>query len=128
MPAIISMLRGVNVGGHNLIKMDALRACFEGMKLRDPQTYVQSGNVIFGARDQDLPRLARRIEKAIESTFGFRPDVILRTSAEMQGVIKRNPFATRTGIEPGKLVVTFLPEDPGEEAREAVRQPCRDCS
>ena len=116
------MLRGVNVGGHNLIKMDALRACFEGMKLRDPQTYVQSGNVIFGARDQDLPRLARRIEKAIESTFGFRPDVILRTSAEMQGVIKRNPFATRTGLEPGKLVVTFLPEDPGEEAREAVRQ------
>src|SRR5260370_26574751 len=47
MAVIISMLRGVNVGGHNKMKMDALRALYESLKLRDAQTYVQSGNVIF---------------------------------------------------------------------------------
>jgi uncharacterized protein (DUF1697 family) len=116
------MLRGVNVGGHNLIKMEALRACYEGLKLRDPQTYVQSGNVIFATKGEDLARLAHRIEEAIEKTFGFRPDVILRTAKEMRDVIKKNPFADRPGIEPGKLVVTFLPADPGEEARQTVRK------
>ena len=47
MPVVISLLRAVNVGGHNKIKMDALRALYASLKLREPQTYVQSGNVIF---------------------------------------------------------------------------------
>ena len=122
MPVIISMLRGVNVGGHNKIKMDALRALYESLKLRDAQTYVQSGNVIFRSDERDLPRLTKRIGDGIERKFGFRPSVILRTAAEMRGVVARNPFAKRRGIEPGKLLVSFLASDPGEEAREKVRQ------
>jgi uncharacterized protein (DUF1697 family) len=122
MAVIISMLRAVNVGGHNKIKMDALRALYESLKLRDAQTYVQSGNVIFSTDEMDIARLARRIEDGIERKFGFRPDVILRTAAEMREVIARNPFAKRRGIEPGKLLVSFLASDPGEEARERVRQ------
>jgi uncharacterized protein (DUF1697 family) len=119
---MISMLRGVNVGGHNKIKMDALRALYEFLKLRDAQTYVQSGNVIFRTDEQDISRLAKRIEDGIERKFGFRPDVILRTAAEMRDVIARNPFAKRRGIEPGKLLVSFLASDPGEEARKKLRQ------
>lgn len=122
MGVIISMLRGVNVGGHNKIKMDALRALYESMKLRDAQTYVQSGNVIFRTDELDIARLAKRIEDGIERKFGFRADVILRTSAEMRKVIARNPFAKRSGIEPGKLLVSFLASDPGEESRERLRQ------
>jgi uncharacterized protein (DUF1697 family) len=122
MTVIISMLRGVNVGGHNKIKMEALRALYESLKLRDAQTYVQSGNVIFRTDERDMARLARRIEDGIERKFGFRPDVILRTAAEMREVITRNPFAKRRGIEPGKLLVSFLGSDPGEEGREKVRQ------
>jgi uncharacterized protein (DUF1697 family) len=82
MPVVISMLRGVNVGGHNKIKMDALRALCESLKLRDPQTYVQSGNVIFRTKEQNHVLLTKRIQDGIESTFGFRPGVVLRTSAE----------------------------------------------
>src|SRR2546427_7774219 len=67
MPVIISMLRGVNVGGHNLIKMDALRALYESLGLQDPQTYVQSGNVIFRTKERDPSRLARQIENEIRS-------------------------------------------------------------
>jgi uncharacterized protein (DUF1697 family) len=118
MPVIICMLRGVNVGGHNLIKMDALKALCVSLKLKDPQTYVQSGNVIFSSQEKDLVKLAGRIEDAIEKAHGFRPGVVLRTAAEMTKVVTRNPFAGRKDIEPGKLLVNFLAADPGKDARE----------
>src|SRR6202045_4645165 len=122
MTVIISMLRGVNVGGHNKIKMDALRALYESIKLREAQTYVQSGNVILRTDERDIARLAKRIEDGIVRKLGFRPDVILRTATEMREVIARNPFAKRHGIEPGKLLVIFLGSDPGAEAREKILQ------
>ena len=112
------MLRGVNVGGHNLIKMDALKALCVSLKLKDPQTYVQSGNVIFKTEEKDLAKLTKRIQDAIERKVGFRPEVILRSAAEFREVITRNPFAKRNGIEPGKLLVNFLAADPGREARD----------
>jgi uncharacterized protein (DUF1697 family) len=118
MPVIICMLRGVNVGGHNQIKMDALKALCVSLKLKDPQTYVQSGNVIFSTEENDLAKLGTRIQDAIERKIGFRPNVMLRTAAEMRTVVARNPFAKRKDIEPGKLLVNFLAADPGKEARE----------
>jgi uncharacterized protein (DUF1697 family) len=71
--------------------------------------------------ERDLVKLARRIESAIEKKFGFQSDVVLRSTAELRNVIARNPFAKRRGIEPSKLLVTFLAGDPGEEARVKVR-------
>jgi uncharacterized protein (DUF1697 family) len=120
MAVIISMLRGVNVGGHNMIKMDALRELYQSLKLRDPRTYVQSGNVVFRTDERDLVQLARRIENGIERSFHFRPDVIVRTTSELRDAIARNPFATRRGIEASKLLVTFLASDPDADAREKV--------
>jgi uncharacterized protein (DUF1697 family) len=118
MPVIISMLRGVNILGRNKIKMDALKALCLSLKLKDPQTYVQSGNVIFRTGEKDLAKLTKRIQDAVEKTFGFRPGVVLRTVADLQAVVARNPFAGRSGIEPGKLLVTFLAADPDKQARE----------
>lgn len=112
------MLRGVNVGGRNMIKMDALKALCLSLKLKTPQTYVQSGNVIFSSDEKDLDKLTRRIQDAIEKAAGFRPGVMLRTLAELQAVVARNPFVKRSGIEPGKLLVNFLAADPGKQARE----------
>lgn len=120
MTIIISMLRGVNVGGHNKIKMDALRDLYESLGLRDPQTYVQSGNVVFRAETKDLAPLAKRIEDAIERTFGFRPSVVLRTTSELRDAIAKNPFAKRRGMEASRLLVTFLAAVPGPEARDEV--------
>ena len=112
------MLRGVNVGGRNMIKMDALKALCVSLKLKDPQTYVQSGNVIFSSGEKDLAKLTKRIQDAIEKAHGFRPGVMLRTAADLKDVVARNPFAKRSGIEPGKLIVNFLADDPGKQARE----------
>src|ERR1700730_1781566 len=114
------MLRGVNVGGHNKIKMEALRALYESLGLLDPQTYIQSGNVVFRTEERNLVLLAKRIENGIERSFGFRPGVIVRTASEVRDVIARNPFAARPGIDPSRLLVTFLSSDPGAEAREKV--------
>jgi len=105
-----------------MIKMDALRALYESMRLQDAQTYVQSGNVVFKSAGRDLGLLRKRIESAIERSFGFRPDVMIRTSSELRDVIARNPFATRRGIDPSRLLVTFLLTDPGQEARDKVLQ------
>lgn len=118
MPVIICMLRGVNVGGHNKIKMDVLKALCVSLKLKDPQTFIQTGNVIFRTEESDLATLTKRIGDAIQKKIGFRPEVILRTAKELREVIKRNPFAKREGIEPGKLLVMFLAADPGKPARE----------
>jgi uncharacterized protein (DUF1697 family) len=120
MTVAISMLRGINVGGHKSIKMEALRVMYESLELKDAQTYVQSGNVVFKTTARDLAPLAKRIESKIEQTFGFRPAVMLRSSSELREVIRRNPFAARRGIEPGKLLVTFLAADPSPEAREKL--------
>jgi uncharacterized protein (DUF1697 family) len=120
MAVIVSMLRGVNVGGHNMIKMEALRALYSSLGLRDAQTYVQSGNVVFRTRERDLGQLARRIENAIKRRFGFRPEVILRTPSDLRAMIQRNLFASRPDLDPRKLLVTFLASDPGPEARDRM--------
>lgn len=114
---MISMLRGVNVGPHNRIKMDALRALYLSLKLRDPQTYVQSGNVIFRTDERDIPLLTNRLQNAIEREFGIRSDVIFRTTAELRETVARNPFVNRRGVEPSKLLVTFLASRPSAKAR-----------
>ena len=121
MAVVISMLRGVNVGGHNRMKMDALRSVYSSIGLHNPQTYVQSGNVIFESGDEAPTELANRLEDAIEAHFKFRPAVILRTADELREVIVRNPFPERAVHEASKLLITFLSSDPGEAARAKVR-------
>ena len=116
MPVLISMLRGVNVGGHSKIKMDALRALYESLKFEGSRTYVQSGNVIFRTKEKNSATLAKTIQGAIERSFGCRPEVILRTPDEMRDAIARSPFVGRHDLEPGKILVTFLAAEPGPEA------------
>lgn len=111
------MLRGVNVGGHHKIKMDALRTLYKSLKLEDPRTYVQSGNVIFKTKEKNSAQLAKKIETAIEKAFGWRPEVVLRTADELRSAIAVNPFADRPDVEPGKLLITFLASDPSPEAQ-----------
>ncbi len=120
MYVFISLLRGVNVGGHNKIKMDALRELYRELGFHDPRTYVQSGNVIFGAKGKNLK--AQVLEDAIEKAFDFRPGVVLRTAAELRKTIAGNPFAKRAGLDDAKLLVNFLAEAPGNQAMAALRE------
>ena len=116
MAVLISMLRGVNLGPHNRIKMDALKCLYESLGLEDPRSYVQSGNVIFRTNEKNLAKMAEKIQNGIEKKFGCRPDVLLRTPGEMKKVIAENPFAGRN-LEPGKILVSFLSGVPGGDAQ-----------
>src|SRR5579862_2925924 len=120
MPVFISLLRGINVGGHKPIKMDALSALYKAIGLGDVQTVLQSGNVVFTAKTRGSKPLTKQIEDAIEQKFGHHCDVILRTSSGLKQVIANNPFAKRPNIEPGKLGIVFFKEAPAKEKCEDV--------
>jgi uncharacterized protein (DUF1697 family) len=120
MPVWISMLRGVNLGSHNRIKMEELRALYISLKFEDPRTYVQSGNVIFRTKEKDVGALTKKIQSGIERRFGFRPEVILRTTEELRRALAASPFAKRSDVEPSKLLVTFLAGEPSSKAPAAL--------
>lgn len=117
MPVLISMLRGVNLGSHNRIKMDDLRALYEFLQLQAPRTYVQSGNVIFRTKERDIAKLTQKIQEGIGQKFGFRPEVIIRSTEELEQSVVANPFRTRQDVEPAKLLITFLSAEPPLDAK-----------
>jgi uncharacterized protein (DUF1697 family) len=113
----ISLLRGINVGGNKIIAMSDLRALYESLGFQDVETLLQSGNVVFRAAKAD----ARKIEAAIQKKFGMDVTVILRTHHDLVEIIRRNPFEKR-GVEPGKLVVVFLSDEPNAAAARALTE------
>jgi uncharacterized protein (DUF1697 family) len=110
MPVYISMLRGINVGGHKRIKMDELRRSFEALGFEQVKTYIQSGNVVFTTRKTSTAGLSKRIEETILSDFGFPVSVVSRSADELAKMIAKNPFLRENGIDPEKLHVMFLSE------------------
>ena len=121
MPVVISLLRGVNLGGHRKVKMDDLRELYESLGFEAVTTYINSGNVLFKTGARDLVRLARRIEDAIDTACGFHSDVILRTPADLRQVLAANPFAARPGMEGSRLAIHFLSADPAAVACDQAR-------
>src|SRR5262245_61256575 len=103
MPTVVALLRAVNLTTHNRMGMEDLRGVCGTLGLKDVQTYIQSGNVVFNVPQKEVRDLASRIADAVGERFGFRPEVILRTAAEMRSVMARNPFAGRPEVEPRKL-------------------------
>ena len=116
MPTVISMLRGINVGAHHRVKMQALHDIYRSLALENILTVGQSGNIIFSAPRAKLPALPARIEEAIEAGVGFRPAVILRTAAEISSALAKNPFAQRPGLDPARMLITFLEARPAPHA------------
>jgi uncharacterized protein (DUF1697 family) len=87
----LALLRGVNVGGKNLVKMADLRAAFEEMGFADVATYIQSGNVLFRAPRQKRDELAYRIEKELSRRFRSQLRVVLLTEAQLRAVVADAP-------------------------------------
>jgi uncharacterized protein (DUF1697 family) len=110
MSQYVALLRAINVGGKNLIRMTELKACLEAQKLEGVATYIQSGNVLFRAREANPDRLTRRLEKALSETFAYESSVVVRTRRELERVIDLAPRGF--GKEPKKYRydVIFLKE------------------
>jgi uncharacterized protein (DUF1697 family) len=105
----VALLRGINVGGKNLIKMPTLKACFEAGGFDDVVTYIQSGNVLFRAPGSGSA-LARRIEKMLSKTFEYRASVVLRSHAQMRSIVERAPKGFGADPAAYRYDVIFLKE------------------
>jgi uncharacterized protein (DUF1697 family) len=111
-----ALLRGVNVVGKKLIKMEELRQLCDSLGLDGVQTLLQSGNVVFRNAEKDRERLAKRIEGGIQKKFGFDVRVVVRTSADLRRVIAKNPFEPAETPNLSSLLVMFLDAKPGARA------------
>lgn len=125
MTIYIALLRGINVGGHNKIKMADLRRTLETMGLSRVQTYIQSGNVLFESNESEEP-LRKQIEHKIEEDFGFPVTVVLRTAVELMWIAENCPFSeeaiseAKVSSEGESLYVALLLEAPSQEGIERL--------
>jgi uncharacterized protein (DUF1697 family) len=110
----VALLRGVNVGGKNKVPMKVLAQMFVEAACADVRTYIQSGNVVFRAAEVKTEKLPDVIAKGIAEVFGFRVPVVVRSVAEMAGVIENNPFL-KAGASEETLYVLFLSTKPEAE-------------
>jgi uncharacterized protein (DUF1697 family) len=115
LPSYVALLRGVNVGGKNLLPMKDLTCLFEDAGCAGVRTYIQSGNVIFTASQAKADKLPARIAKTIADRFGYRTPVILRRAEDLGETIRNNPFL-QAGASENFLHVLFLAGQPDARA------------
>ncbi len=123
-PAVLTtafaFLRGINVGGRNMLPMADLRRVAEAIGLHSPRTHIQSGNLIFQAAKPALSTAADSLASAIEAEFGFRPAVVVRTRDELAKALAANPFADLQNPDPAKLLIMLLAAKPPASATAAL--------
>jgi uncharacterized protein (DUF1697 family) len=123
METYVALFRGLNVGGSGILPMKELGSLLENIGLRDVETYIQSGNAVFGCVEEDAPLLSGRITAAIKERHGFEPHVLLLRPEELENVVESNPFPEAES-EPRTLHVHFLvsaPEHPDLEALDGIK-------
>jgi uncharacterized protein (DUF1697 family) len=108
----VAFLRAINVAGQKLIKMDELARIFTAAGLKNVRTYIQSGNVIFDATSANAVALRKKIQRTLRDVLGYEVTVIITRLADIEEIVKRNPFKTvKTDAEAVPFVV-FLSEEP----------------
>lgn len=108
----IALLRGINVGGHKLIKMVELARIFTDAGLKNVRTHIASGNVIFESRSADQASLRKKIEKALRQSLGYEVTVVLRTIDELKSIVTENPFKNYEASKDVMLCMVFLADEP----------------
>jgi len=103
----VALLRGINVGGNNLVDMRRLKATFERLGLENVRTYINSGNVLFDTKRRGRPQLTKAIAAGIAEDFGVDMGVLLRTADELRALVDAIP-AKWTNDTTMKCDVYFL--------------------
>ena len=120
MTTYISILRGINVSGQKIIKMDALQKMYENLGFQSVKTYIQSGNVIFKSKDSKIDGVVQTISRQIKKDFGFDVPVIVLTIDKLKKIIKNSPFSKDLRKDASFLHVTFLSSKPKSFEREVI--------
>lgn len=120
MKTYISILRGINVSGHNMIKMDVLRQMYTLLGFKNVQSYIQSGNVLFQCETSEKQNLEKKIVKKILETFHFEVFVLVKELDEIKEIVSNNPFVNIRNEDITRLHVTFLSSTPLKENLDKV--------
>ncbi|HUW05941.1 MAG TPA: DUF1697 domain-containing protein [Williamwhitmania sp.] len=122
MTTYLSILRGINVSGQKMIKMDALRKMFEDLGYTNVQTYIQSGNVIFQTYGAEPHALEKTITEGIHNYFSLDVPVMVLTAKELLQIVDNNPFLNDGSRDIDHLHITMLHERPEASRVELLRQ------
>jgi uncharacterized protein (DUF1697 family) len=122
MAVFVALLRAVNVGGTGKLPMNELRRLCEDAGFENVTTYIQSGNVVFASK-LTVGKVAQRLEAALRKKIGSPVGVVLRTPADLQAVLKRNPFKQAA---PNRLLVLFLDHAAPKNALAGLQIPGRE--
>lgn len=115
----VALLRGVNVGGKNLLPMKDLAVIFAKAGCTDVKTYIQSGNVVFSAPAAVVKKLPALIAAQIEKRFGLRVPVVIRSNEQLRQAIEGNPYL-KAGKDPKTCHVMFLANVPAGEVLKSL--------
>lgn len=114
MTIYFALLRGINVSGHNMIKMTELKRMFEEMGFTRVQTYINSGNVMFES-EEAAGLLEARIETEISKVFGLSISVMVRSDMEWKAIMAKCPFSPDSLADKQSIHLTLLKKAPTEE-------------
>jgi uncharacterized protein (DUF1697 family) len=120
MRTLISFLRGINMTGHNSLRMSDLRELYIKLGFTDAETYIQSGNVIFSS-DEFVRDISLKIENAILERFSYKIPVMVRTVQEIKDLFSGNPYINEEKFDPSKMAVLFLHEKPVSSQLDKVK-------
>lgn len=108
----IAILRGINVSGHHLIKMESLRTSLQGIGLQQVETYIQSGNIVFQSKITDVTLLESRIMNVILQDFGYHVPCLVLHSDDLYVIVNQNPLLRDPLNKLSYFHVTFLSKAP----------------
>lgn len=104
----VALLRGLNVGGHSVIKMNDVRELFEALGFIKVTSYIQTGNIIFSSNETNIEKIAHQIEKKFESSKGLETKVFILTQNKLQDAAAHNPFDPVRGEKEQRCHLMFL--------------------
>ena len=111
MTKYLALLRGINVSGHNMIKMDALKKMLENMGFQNVETYIQSGNVFLESEEENAASIGFKIKQEIAKVFGYDVPVIMVSKSDLELCFKNNSFLKEKACDSKKLYVAFISKE-----------------
>jgi uncharacterized protein (DUF1697 family) len=104
----LALLRGINVSGHKMIKMDALKKALESIGFTNVVTYIQSGNVFVTTEEESPSKVGFLIKQEIFKSFGHDVPVLVIGKEDLQACLDRNLFLNDDNVDLKKLYVSFI--------------------
>ena len=104
----LALLRGINVSGHNMIKMEALKTTLEAIGFQNVQTYIQSGNVFVDTDEENASAVGFKIKQEIFKVFGHEVPIVVVNKEDLAVCFQNNPYLKEKDVDTKKLYVAFV--------------------